>query len=72
MYNIKYAKIILRSVGQQWNACVERLWNYSDRGKPKHSEKNLSHCHFFHHKFRLDWPGIDLLIIWGLTSFMMQ
>jgi hypothetical protein len=30
---------------------------YIDRGKPKNSEKNLSQCHFFHHKFHMDWPG---------------
>ena len=22
-------------------------------------EKNLPHCHFTHHKFRIDWPGIE-------------
>jgi hypothetical protein len=24
----------------------EQRWNYADRGKPKHSEKNVSQCHF--------------------------
>jgi hypothetical protein len=25
-------------------------WNDTDRGKPKNLEKNLSQCHFVHHK----------------------
>jgi hypothetical protein len=33
---------------------MEPRWNYTDRGKPKNSEKNLSHCHFVHHKSHMD------------------
>jgi hypothetical protein len=38
------------------------VWNEIDRGKPKYSGKNLSHCHFVHHKFHLDWPGIFFIL----------
>jgi hypothetical protein len=27
-----------------------------DRAKPKYSGKNLSQCHFAHHKSHMDWP----------------
>jgi hypothetical protein len=33
---------------------MEHRWNETDRGKPKYSEKNLSQCHFVHHKSRMD------------------
>jgi hypothetical protein len=29
---------------------MEHRWNEIDRGKPKNSGKNLSQCHFVHHK----------------------
>jgi hypothetical protein len=37
----------------RWYEFGERRWNDTDidKGKPKNSEKNLSQCHFFHHKF---------------------
>jgi hypothetical protein len=28
----------------------EPWWNYTDKGKQKNSKKNLSQCHFTHHK----------------------
>jgi hypothetical protein len=33
---------------------MENGWNEIDRGKPKYSGKNLSQCHFFHHKSHMD------------------
>jgi len=40
-----------------WN--VEHLQNDMDRRKPKYSEKTLLQNHFAHHKFHMDWSGIE-------------
>jgi hypothetical protein len=33
---------------------MEPQCNEIDRGKPKYSGKNLSQCHFIHHKAHMD------------------
>jgi hypothetical protein len=43
----------------------ERL---TDRVKPKYSEISLSECHCIHHKFHVDWPGIEPYPSWGEAS----
>jgi hypothetical protein len=33
---------------------MEHRWNETDKEKPKYSGKNLSQCHFVHHKYHMD------------------
>ena len=45
-------------VADERNIHQGRLWNYTTKGIPKYSEKNLSQCPFVYHMHR-DWPGIE-------------
>jgi hypothetical protein len=49
-------------------------WNYTDRRKVKIWQKNLSQCHFVHHKSHKDWPGPRRLTAWAtaLSWFLLQ
>jgi hypothetical protein len=38
---------------------MEHGWNEIYKGQPKYSGKNLSQYHFVHHKFHMDWLGIE-------------
>jgi hypothetical protein len=38
---------------------MEHWWNDSDGGKLKYWDRNLSQCHFAHHEYLIQWPGIE-------------
>jgi hypothetical protein len=46
---------------------MEPLWNYTDRGKLKNSEDNLSQCHFTYHKSQMDFVSMNLALR-GVTA----
>jgi hypothetical protein len=44
-------------VFSQWFLSMEPWWNDTGRGRPKNSERNVSQCHFVHHKSQMNWLG---------------
>jgi len=59
-----YLKSLLidKAIWHRWQAnqlSMEHLQNDTDRRKPKYSEKTLSQNDFAHHKFHMDWSGIE-------------
>jgi hypothetical protein len=40
-------------------AIMQQWWSDIDRGKSKYWDRNLSQCHFLHHKSHGNWPGIE-------------
>ena len=45
-------------IGDKKGEC-EALVDDTSRGQPEVSEINRFQCHSVHHKFHMDWPGID-------------
>jgi len=38
---------------------MEHLWNHTDKGQEKYSEKILFHCQVTHHRFQVHWPEME-------------
>jgi len=38
---------------------MTHCWSESQTGKPKYSQKYLSHCHFAYHIYHLDRPSTE-------------
>lgn len=52
----KYLHYLTTLVSYMWVQSTG--WNVNARRKPKYSQKNLSWCHFVHHKSSMHWSGI--------------
>jgi hypothetical protein len=52
------------SVVDEWMS-MEQWWNYTDRGKLRYSEKNLSQCHSAHYKSHMHCPDIKSGPVWS-------
>jgi hypothetical protein len=47
-------KMKRKIIGCSFFQVIEHRWNEIDRRKPKYSGKNLTQCHFVHHKSHMD------------------
>jgi hypothetical protein len=54
----------MASVADLRNIRIKNGWNESDRVKPKSLERKQSQCHYTHHKYHMDWRGIELRPLW--------
>jgi hypothetical protein len=69
----------LRLIVQPWRRIgflcfsnlMEHRWNYTDKGKPKYSEKKLSQCHFVPHGLIRDQNRASAVGGWRLTAWDM-
>jgi hypothetical protein len=49
---------ISKTIQDLWQS-MAHWWNDPDRGKPKYWERNLSRCHFIHHKWHMHRSDIE-------------
>jgi hypothetical protein len=65
---------VMKTISFSFCRVTEHRWKETDRGKPKYPMKNLSQCHFIHHKSHMDFPEIaetDLLTFEELLNMQL-
>ena len=43
---------------------MDQVWNDINWPNSKYWKKKQSQCHFVHHKFNIEWPGIKPMPLW--------